>query len=385
MTAFRPVRLHYLAASTLPSGKANAVHVMRMAQGFSRAGAEVMLVAADGGGEEGQALYDHYGVQRSFEIRRCRRPGLRQFGSLLYGWRAARLSASAPADLLYGRCPHSLLFATRRGAPFAYEAHDLPNRPQRRWLERTLFARPGFRRLVVISAALKRDYLASFSMLRQDDVLVCHDGADLPSEAPDTDYFRGRDAQAGLDVGYVGSLFPGKGAEQVLELARARPAHRFHIVGGSEEERARLSPNAPDNVTFHGRVAPSRVQKTMRAFDVLLLPAQRRVETARGGDIAAYTSPLKMFEYMAAGRPMIASSLPVLEEVLDNDVNALLADPESTAEWGRALDRFSGQPALRERIARRAFADLEAEYTWPRRAQRILAALDVSPGTSTVS
>ena len=180
-------------------------------------------------------------------------------------------------------------------------------------------------------------------------------------------------ADASLDLGYIGSLFPGKGAEGGFQIAETRPKHRFHIVGGSRDEIQALKCQAPANVVFHGRVAPGRVREMARSFDVLLLPSRHRVEAAGAVDIGAYTSPLKLFEYMAAGRPVIASRLPVLEEVLASEHNALLAEPDAPEQWAAAIDRLVADVTLREALARRALVDLLNEYTWDQRAEHVLA------------
>jgi glycosyltransferase involved in cell wall biosynthesis len=86
--------------------------------------------------------------------------------------------------------------------------------------------------------------------------------------------------------------------------------------------------------------------------------------------IADITSPIKMFEYMARHKPIVASDLPVLREIL-NDSNAVLVGPEDTEAWVAALHTL-GDPALRERIGGKAYQDFITRYTWKRRAEKVL-------------
>jgi len=79
-----------------------------------------------------------------------------------------------------------------------------------------------------------------------------------------------------------------------------------------------------------------------------------------------------MFEYMAAGAPIIASDLPVLGEVLRHDHNALIAPADDVAAWQRAVERLVGDPALSRRLAQQAHADLVRDHTWDTRVRRIL-------------
>jgi glycosyltransferase involved in cell wall biosynthesis len=84
-----------------------------------------------------------------------------------------------------------------------------------------------------------------------------------------------------------------------------------------------------------------------------------------------FTSPLKLFDYMAAGVPIVASDLPSLREVLRDGENALLVPPEDPAAVAKAIDRILGDPALARRLAARAREDASA-YTWDERAAQLL-------------
>jgi glycosyltransferase involved in cell wall biosynthesis len=82
-------------------------------------------------------------------------------------------------------------------------------------------------------------------------------------------------------------------------------------------------------------------------------------------------SPMKMFEYMAAGRPIISSNLPVLKEVLVEKLNALLVTPDDVSEWVEAANLLQENPELSNRIALSARSDYESEYNWCTRALKL--------------
>ena len=109
----------------------------------------------------------------------------------------------------------------------------------------------------------------------------------------------------------------------------------------------------------------------MARLDVMLAPYQRRVAIyGNSGDTSRWMSPLKIFEYMAARKPMIASDMPVLREVLD-DSNAILVDPEDVDAWQNALTSLR-DPERREQLGTKAHQDFVAYYTWRARADRVL-------------
>jgi glycosyltransferase involved in cell wall biosynthesis len=130
---------------------------------------------------------------------------------------------------------------------------------------------------------------------------------------------------------------------------------------------------APGRVTFAGQVEPPRVAALLRQADVLVLP------NTPGRVSAAYTSPLKLFEYMASGRPIVASDLPALREVLRPDVNAVLVEAGSAEALAAGLSRVIGDAALASRLAAQARDDVRA-WTWDKRAERIETLLESVTG-----
>jgi glycosyltransferase involved in cell wall biosynthesis len=91
-------------------------------------------------------------------------------------------------------------------------------------------------------------------------------------------------------------------------------------------------------------------------------------------------SPLKLFEYMAAGRPIIVSDLPVLREVVHDGVDALMCEPENTTAWEEALGRLARDADLRARLGREARAEFLRRHTWTARARAALSG--IAPPTS---
>ena len=118
-----------------------------------------------------------------------------------------------------------------------------------------------------------------------------------------------------------------------------------------------------------GYVANSELPTFYAACDVLLMPYQREVAGSGGGNTANYMSPMKMFEYMATGRMIIASDLPVLREILD-DTNAVLCDPDDIPAWRNALQRAKIDAEWSLSLAGNASAKVE-NFTWKRRVQNI--------------
>ena len=149
------------------------------------------------------------------------------------------------------------------------------------------------------------------------------------------------------------------------------PDARLRVVGGhpGEHDHVRLDEHArargvEPRVTFTGWLPPTSVAAELAQAHALVLPNTRTLVSER------YTSPLKLFEYLAAGRPIVASDLASLREVLRDEDNALLVEPGSAPAFAAALMRVRDQPALAERLAAQAFADA-AHFGWDTRAERL--------------
>jgi glycosyltransferase involved in cell wall biosynthesis len=124
--------------------------------------------------------------------------------------------------------------------------------------------------------------------------------------------------------------------------------------------------NCATRVTFTGLIPPVEVAARLRQADVLVLPNPASVISSE------FTSPLKLFEYMASGRPIVASDLPSLREVLRDGENALLVEPGNPQALTAGVARIKNDPALGRRLAERAMEDVR-QFTWGRRAERLEA------------
>jgi glycosyltransferase involved in cell wall biosynthesis len=208
--------------------------------------------------------------------------------------------------------------------------------------------------------------------------MAIHDGIDLErfDDMPSRQDAR---IKLGLNpdqfiAGYIGHLYPGRGVEQIFELAKQLPGIRFLFVGGAPQDIETRTRQAIDqeltNVHFAGFVANSELPTYYAACDVLLMPYQREVSVSGGGNTASYMSPMKMFEYMATGRMIIASDMPVLREVLD-ETNAVLCAPEDIPAWREALQRAQVDATWSHRLAEAALNHVKT-FTWKLRVRNIL-------------
>ncbi len=387
-----------ISASEVPSTKANSIQVMKACQALAELGHEIRLyvpvvegsrlkVESHGSNKpstfnlsasSGQALPTFYGLRTSFPVEWLpASPRLRRFD---FAWRAVRRAQKLEADAVYVWLPQAALFAVWRELPVLYELHGPPEGKLGPMLFRSFLRSPVKKRLLPITQALA-------DMLQQDYPFTLHTPHSTLTISPngvDLERYRRLPAAAdarrelglpdALTVGYTGHLYPGRGTALLVELAQRFPRVRFLWVGGRPQDvvewRSRLAAQEIINVKLAGFVENSRLPGYQAACDVLLMPYERAISGSSGGNSAAYASPMKMFEYMACGRAVISSDLPVIREVL-NERNAVLCPPEDADAWDRALAALLADPAKRDTLAKQALADVQ-QYTWAERARRAM-------------
>ena len=118
----------------------------------------------------------------------------------------------------------------------------------------------------------------------------------------------------------------------------------MNIVGGNEKDinfyKQKVKKMGINNIKIHGFLEPSKIFKFNSNMDVLVAPYQKKIHLESGDTTTEkWMSPLKIFEYMATGKPIICSRIEVLNEVLEDNRNCLLCDPEKEEEWINAIKK----------------------------------------------
>lgn len=380
--------LAIVANTRLPSERAQGLQVVQSAAAFARAGLEVEILHARRAREvalpAGSDLFSHCGVPEGprprisavecFDILERFPRSLQFWPSRLQEWSfsanaAARLRGDASPRLVLSReieCAHRLV---RSGHPAVFlEIHSVPGgRWRRQLLQR---AARGARGVIAISGGVRADLLALG--IEASQVVVEHDAFEptrfvsLPTRS---------EARASLGlpldrpiVAYTGGLLEWKGVDLLVEAARVLPDALFVIAGGMEQDVLALRQRAAglSNIRIDGFQPPAKVALYLAAADVGVAPNRSTPAIS-----ARYTSPLKVFEAMAVGLPLVASDLPSLRELLTHGTNAWLVRPDSVEELAGGLKKLLGDERLRARLAQ-AFRARAPEHTWDARARRLV-------------
>ena len=384
-----------IAGSTIPSDTANSIQVMKACSAIAQLGHKITLIVPDNAQasiENRQSkivnreskivnrqssivnLKSHYGLQTDFPVEWLSSPSRR-----LFTWQSVRRARVIKPDLLYTWFPQSAVFGLLAGLPVIFEIHIQPTGLFGPLWHRAFANLRGKKQLVSITRALvnilERDYKMK---LQPDEVVIAPNGVDLERFISLPDPITARH-QIGLreapTVMCTGHLYAGRGADLFLSLAKSTPHVHFVWVGGRAEDtkswKQRAENQNVSNVTFTGFIPNNQLPIYQAAADILLMPYSRSIMGSSGkADSASVASPMKMFEYMAAGRAIVSADLPVIREVL-NQKNAVFCKPDVIGDWRLEIERLLGDEAGRVELGNQARRDVEG-YTWLAREEKIL-------------
>lgn len=359
--------LLYLTASIFPSRRANCVHSVKMANAFSNY-YDVAMVARSSVSSDNleNILKSDYLLRENINVYPVYTS--RYVNKILNVIQLIFILLRNQFDYYYGRHMISLFVLMLLGKEYFVEIHALPTSLFQRFVYRKTLSSGKCKGVVCISSALALD-LRQWLTIPNSKVLVAHDGADAVGLKEH------RKAQAVgdvLHVGYVGQLYQGRGIEIIISMAQRFKNIKFTIVGGDQElvlEYQRKTRNV-SNLQFLGHVEHSQLSQYYHSFDLVLAPYVDGPNQAIGSiNTSRWMSPLKIFEYMSWGIPIIVSDLSVLREIL-NDQECYFVKTSEVNSWEETLNLAINDPLRHEKSAK-AKETFHNYFTWEKRAQKI--------------
>jgi glycosyltransferase involved in cell wall biosynthesis len=374
--------LHYLSHDD-----SALTHVGEFARAARDLGTVVDVYAMNADVEPGAALAS---VSPSSSPRRSLKRRLSRYlhepKDLVWNWRhlrkERRILGTSPPDVMLVRArlltASFLVTARRLGLPVVLEVNapvlessvykreyfHLPYIPSA--LERWQLAAADA--ITVVSSSLK-SYFVDRYRLPPAKLTVVPNGADVTRFRPDVvpDPIRWRGDGTGPIVGFVGSFQEFHGVDMLARMidrvARERPRVRFVLVGDENKAEA-LRPTIGrlgDRVFLAGRVPHHRVPALVNAFDIGVLP-----------ETAFYCSPLKVVEWMAAGRAIVAPRYGSLTDLIDHEVEGLLFPPRDEDALLAAVLQLVDDAERRRTLGAAARKRAVASLTWRANAQRVI-------------
>jgi len=365
------LKLLYAFPEPLPLARARGIQVAHTVRALAARGIDVTLAHVPGEGDPFTAC----GLERPANVtlapvsRSLPAPLSRWHSNRMFARRLARLVASLSPDVVFVRhLKIAVLLRERLPAlPMLYEAHEVfadtaapAKRARVAALEKCALEAATL--VVANSAATAARLRERYAPARPIEVV--RNGVERPAAMPHKDW-----AQAAQRIVYAGTLFPWKGAADLVEAAGALHGCTVTLAGGETGEiealRARASASGA-KVVFAGRIPPPAARTLLDASCIAVLPNRAEADSA-------FTSPIKLFEYMAAGCAVVAADLPAVREILGENDAAWFAPGDAPA-LARAIRGLAEDPERARRLGEQLYGK-SAAHTWQARGERLAGLL----------
>jgi glycosyltransferase involved in cell wall biosynthesis len=394
-------KLIYIANARIPTEKAHGIQIMKMCEALAQCDAnnankankiEVELLTPRRFNSINQDPFEYYDAERVFEIKRLPCLDLVYFGLEKFGFLIQTVTFLISAkiylffkryDILYTREQLVGLFFK----DFILEIHSLPSNIKT--FHKKIWQKA--KTLIVLTSFIKKRLVEAG--VKEDKILVAPDGVDLEkfqiqnyqAKVPKSQDDFGIASlklkireELGLPqdkilIGYVGMLKTmdmEKGIDVAIQSLKFLDENYILVlVGGKREDiefykKQAEESNLSSRVFFIGWVKHKLVPLYLKSFDILITPFPENKH------YKFYMSPLKIFEYMASGAPIIASDLPSIREIL-NENNAVLVEPDNAEKLAEGIKKVLLNKDLADKISKQALEDVQG-YTWQKRAEKIL-------------
>lgn len=370
----------YVTNNRIPTEMAHGVNMVHMCKAFAGLGHEVTLHIPKRKNPIQEDLFSYYAIDQTFgvyyqpivELVRFGRVGYTiswlsfAFGTVKHLWKLRK------DVVIFSRDEFTGWLMARCGFSVWYDMHGFPETSKWLW-KRSMRAMTG----IITTNAWKKKQLVDQFGIEQGDILVQPNGFDpctfeekTSKEALRTSLNLCRDKPIVL---YVGHLYDWKGAHVLVKAAESLPDASVVLVGGSEKiiqqfcEEYRPGPN----VQMLGQKPHHEVAKYMQAADVLVVPNSAKSSSKRLAIFSQYdTSPIKLFEYMAAGVPVVASNVPAICEIVNEEI-VYFFEADNAKELAAKIQRVLSQPEESARIAKQAHEYVK-QFSWENRAKQVL-------------
>lgn len=366
------MKIDYITNLRIPSTKANSIQVMQNCEAFKNASEDITLTIPFRFGTKKESIignaWDYYCITNRFKIHHLCSIDLFPLGacSFFFYLQSFTFYLSVffsflfkKTQIIYTRDPWIGLFLFYKKNK-TIELHNFPIRNLGKKIYRFLLKR--FDKIIVISKGLEHDVK---SLLPNANILVAPDGVKV--ELFDLDMTKEvARKKLGIPVEdkivlYSGSLQKWKGVSVLIDAFEKTDNTKLYIIGSSLDVCDLKIITDRENTVFKGHVFYPEIPLYLKAADVLVIP-----NTGENLISAKYTSPLKAFEYMASGRPIVVSNLPSLMEIF-NDKNSYIFEAGNSDDLAIKIKEAFDDPT------RVKYSDSDCKkYGWDIRISKIL-------------
>ena len=368
----------YIANARMPTEKAHGLQIVKTVEALLERGENVVLLLPKRLNPITESIGGYYSLKRPIEVEYITIPFnfvLKMSDSLyfklerLYFALCAFLNAVTKNVVVYSRDITLCFLLALFGKDVVYEDHEPKN--SKKFLYKLFLKK--INKKVIVAKNLSELY-KEFG-INESTFKFIPNGVDL------AEFERTRRDKSiwweELDVDhrekivlYVGHFYTWKGVYTLIDAAQSLQNAKAVLIGGTEQDHQKVGDYIKErdikNVYLHKFVPHKEIVKFIKSADVLVLPNTGQEERS-----LKYTTPIKLFEYMASGVPIAASRVESFKNYLENNVNAVMFEPDNAEDLANKINSLLNSSDLMEKMAVNAYQEVQ-DYSWERRAEKII-------------
>ena len=369
------MKISYLFNSSIPSDLPSSLQVAKMCEGMRKIADEVNLITPMPGLNK-KYLKEFYNIKKDFKLHKLklfkRYPlGVRYY---LFSFISILFAITLKSDLFITRNFFTcfLLVLFRKKTIFEIH-HDLSSEGRIvRFIFKTfkVFNSKKILKVVAISKNVK-NYLIDDLGTIEKKIHVLPSATGLQNKSWKGTIIK---SKKNLNIGYFGSLEKTKGIDFLINLSKLDKKNNYYIFGGTNNNINTLKKKIfHRNLNLQSHVPYNKLQNCLSKMDILVMPYDKNTIRSAGGigNISKYMSPLKLFDYLAAGKIIIATKNNSLEEIVENKKNCILIEKLNTLNWQKEINSVLKNRLFYQNIAKNGF-NLSKKYTYDIRAKKFL-------------
>lgn len=364
------MRICYLANSTIPSSTANSIATMKLCEAFTELKNEVILITTNVK-KKNENLYKFYDIKFKFKIKRIKYftefpLGLRYY---LFSLFSIIESFNYKPNLYITRNFFSCFLLVIFRKKVIIELHtDISNESRivKFLVKFTKFLNSKYIvKIITITNGVRYEYVKN-KYINERKTLV------LPSGSAMKNNFKFNFKKFFFNIGYFGSLNNSRGVKIIFQLAKIDKKNKYFLYGDLNQSSKSIVNSMPKNLKLKNHIPYKNISGILDKMDILLLPYASSIKVTGGNDITKYTSPLKLFDYLCAGKIIMCSNFDVLKEVIKDKKNAIFVkNYKNPNSWKIEIIKLQNQLSKQFIISKNNYL-LSKKFSLKRRAKLIL-------------
>ena len=364
------MRICYLANSTIPSSTANSIATMKLCEAFTELKNEVILITTNVK-KKNENLYKFYDIKFKFKIKRIKYftefpLGLRYY---LFSLFSIIESFNYKPNLYITRNFFSCFLLVIFRKKVIIELHtDISNESRivKFLVKFTKFLNSKYIvKIITITNGVRYEYVKN-KYINERKTLV------LPSGSAMKNNFKFNFKKFFFNIGYFGSLNNSRGVKIIFQLAKIDKKNKYFLYGDLNQSSKSIVNSMPKNLKLKNHIPYKDISGILDKMDILLLPYASSIKVTGGNDITKYTSPLKLFDYLCAGKIIMCSNFDVLKEVIKDKKNAIFVkNYKNPNSWKIEIIKLQNQLSKQFIISKNNYL-LSKKFSLKRRAKLIL-------------